>query len=154
MAQKVAAFLIPFALCSAVWLASQASRQASATGNPATLLPKQQASYSHLEDILLQILAEMRGIRSDLKVAVASGQVRTDGALVAQQRCSACHAEGNESKGDGVILLGRDGLPRNWSSLERRHIREKLEKGLMPPTGKLPPNELKAMLLLLERGQP
>lgn len=111
------------------------------------LTPAYQASFSPTDQLLKEILDEMRGLRSDLRVALVGGQVKTDAVAVLNQRCARCHQDGKAAGlGDGVILVERDGSVPPFSILEKRRILEQVRTGKMPKTGgPLAPNEKKAV---------
>jgi mono/diheme cytochrome c family protein len=99
--------------------------------NPQVLVPAYQASYSSSEDLLKQILAEVRGLRADLRAGGGGGAATLAG--VVQQRCAQCHTSGKEDRGGDFVLLEKDGKLAELSLNERRRLLRLVQKGEMPP---------------------
>lgn len=114
---------------------------------PAYLVPKYQASYSPVEDMLGQMILELRAIREELaemKQHIGQQRLATveQGELLFRNRCAGCHdAEVAEEKGGSTILVDETGSfqPMRY---QVRNIKRQIEKDLMPMTGnKFTPQE-------------
>lgn len=114
---------------------------------PRVLVPQYTATFSPTDQLLKELLDEMRGLRSDLRAALTQGQVKTDAVAVFNSRCARCHQDGVAAdRGNGVVLVERDGSVPPFSILEKRHVIEQIKTGKMPKVGgPLAPNELKAI---------
>ncbi len=115
------------------------------------LTPAYQPSYSLSDDLLKQLLEEVRGIRSELR---ASGIAKPGGTTLAgtlKANCAACHTAGvADQKGSGFILLEKDGSLAELSLAERRRVAKMVEQGKMPPPPKTLTDTEKKLLLGLK----
>ena len=109
------------------------------------LVPAYGPSYSPSEDFLKQILEELRGVRQELreiKGVMGGAPQGQEGALaVLSKRCASCHTDPAQ-KGDGFVLVEKDGVLAEFSLAEKRRIIRLVQKGDMPPSGKLPAEEV------------
>lgn len=129
-------------LLAAGWMSAQ-------QGQP-TLTPAYGAGFDAHADLMKQMLAELRGIRADLRLA--SG-VRQDlsAATVITSRCASCHAAAiADEKGGSFVLVERDGKPADLTPGFRRSVIRQVEKNLMPPGAPLPEAEKQAIRNLKE----
>jgi len=103
--------------------------------------------YSQSDDLLKQILDELKGLRQDVKALKAAPGAQQDGALgVIATRCLACHQDGTaEDKGGGFVMVEKDAKLAELSLAEKRRITRLVSQGKMPPSGKLPDGELKQL---------
>jgi mono/diheme cytochrome c family protein len=109
------------------------------------LVPAYQAAYSPSDDLLRQILEEVRGIRAELRMGPLG--LKQDGAGLLQGRCSACHQDGvADDKGGGFVLVEKDGALAELSLAEKRRVKRLVEQGKMPPGGGLPEAERKLVV--------
>lgn len=119
------------------------------------LEPDHVAAYNQTEQILIEIRDDLRGLRQDLRGALAKGEIRSDGAAVLRNRCATCHQDGAASKGAKTIVLvdREDGVP-GFSALEKKHILEQIRANKMPPNGPpLSEGEKKAVDVYLSSEQ-
>ncbi len=101
-----------------------------------TLVREYDAAYSPEQQLLKEILDEMRGLRSDLKGALANGQIKTDARAVINARCASCHKDGVvDQKGSVITLVEKDGSIPPFSTLEKKVILSEIESNRMPKTG-------------------
>lgn len=116
--------------------------------NSAALLPAYGPSFSSSDDLLKQILEEVRGLRKDVQGLKGGtpGQ-QQDGALgVVGTRCLSCHQDGKaQDKGGGFVLVEKDSSLAELSLAEKRRVVRLVQKGDMPPSGKLPDAEVKLL---------
>lgn len=114
------------------------------------LIPAQGGAYSSTDDILLQMLAEIKGLRQDvqaLKSAQAGQGQPQQGALgVIATRCMSCHQDGPaKDKGGDFVMVEKDGTLSELSLGEKRRIIKMTSTGKMPPSGKLSEAEVKSL---------
>lgn len=102
-------------------------------------------SYNPSDDLLSQILAEIKGLRQD--VQRLNGQqagTEQDALAVIAKRCLSCH-QSPADKGDGFVIVRPNGTLEDLSPGYRAAIVRKVQKGEMPPAGKLPDSEIKLL---------
>jgi len=111
------------------------------------LVPAYGPTYSASDDLLKQILDEVKGLRKDVQGLKAGQQPTQDGALgVVATRCLSCHQDGKaQDKGGGFVMVEKDGSLAEMSLAEKRRVVRLVGKGDMPPGGKLPEAEVKAL---------
>lgn len=105
-------------------------------------------TYNSNDDYLKQILEELKGLRRDVQSLKAGQQPSTqDGATsILATRCLSCHQDGKaQEKGGNFVLVEKDGTLAELSLAEKRRIIRMVQKGEMPPTGKLPDSEVKSL---------
>lgn len=109
------------------------------------LVPAYQTGYSPSDDLLKQILTELRALREEMKQAGFSRSLpATDLASILRNRCASCHQDPVAlTKGDGIILVEKDGSPSVLSVVERRAIVRVIDDGSMPKGSKLSAEEKK-----------
>lgn len=114
---------------------------------PTTLIPAQGPTYSTTDDLLLQILTELKGLRQDVQGLKNGQQPAQDGALgIIAAKCLGCHQDGKaKDKGGDFVLVEKDNSLAELSLAEKRRIIKMVETGKMPPSGKLPDNEVKVL---------
>lgn len=114
------------------------------------LVPAYQPTYSATDDLLKQILEELKGLRAEVRAGrPAQG---ADVASVIKTRCAACHvAKAADEKGSGFVLIEDDGALAELSLAEKRRIKRQVEQGRMPPGQPLVEAEKK---LLVEHVTP
>jgi mono/diheme cytochrome c family protein len=114
------------------------------------LIPAQGPTYSPSEDYLKQIVANTASIDKRLERIEAklgtSGQQQSGALGVIAARCLSCHQDGKaQEKGDGFVLVEKDGALAELSLAEKRRIVRQVTQGKMPPNGKLPDAEVKLL---------
>jgi hypothetical protein len=115
-----------------------------------SLVPSGGAAYSPTEDLLRQILDEMKGLRQDVRGLQGGSQQGGDGKAVLVARCLKCHSA---AKGDNFVLLLASGGKPPFSLREQKQIEGAIDGGTMPKDGTLTEAEKKALkefLLKLE----
>ena len=99
------------------------------------------------EDVLRQILEELKSIREELGGRIGGGGLSLE--VVAQQACASCHSEGKNPKG-GFIMVGKDGKVNPLLTLaDKKLIALRVQtddpKIKMPPEKKLTPSAIKVV---------
>ncbi|WP_149113028.1 cytochrome c [Limnoglobus roseus] len=120
---------------------------ATADHAPTVLVPAYGPAFSGSDDLLKQILGELKGLRGDVQ-AMRGGAVAPAGNAVGVigARCASCHkAETAEDRGGGFVLVEKDGTPAELSLSEKRRLVRLVGKGEMPPSGKLAEAEVKQL---------
>ncbi len=101
-----------------------------------TVAPAYQAGFNPQEDLLKQILQELRAMRSE-----KAGATQSFPQLLAQ-KCASCHTEGKEDRGGDFILLSKKGEIA-LSVNDLRKVKQKVISGQMPPASPLGEGEKK-----------
>ena len=100
-------------------------------------------------EVMLQILAELKAIRSELQ-ALKAGNPATAKAVpfdTLKRNCGACHnSKTAGDKGGELVLIDEQGKLGLLSRADRREILSRVSKGTMPPTGKLSEADKEAIL--------
>lgn len=102
------------------------------------LVPAYQSGYSATDDLLKQLLAEVRGLRQDVQSLRGLGTPAgvADGGALLKTRCASCHTEGKaEDRGGGFVLVLKDGAIAPLSLYEQRKVSEQLRAKKMPMGG-------------------
>jgi len=124
------------------------------TSTPA-LVPAYSASYSQTDDLLKQIVVELRFLRQDVQ-ALRIGGLPPNVPITAQaaiaNKCVQCHgALVADEKGASFVLVEKDGKSAELSITEKRRVVREVEQGRMPkPPITLTPEERTAILTLKE----
>ena len=142
MNTRVAVLLLLFVLCCGLLA------DASPLNKQETYIPAQGQTYSPTEDYLKQIATSVASIDKRLeRLEKAGTPAATDGwKTVVADRCLKCHQDGvAQDKGDGFVLVEKDGSLAELSLAEKRRIIRMVSQGKMPPSGKLPENEAKIL---------
>lgn len=124
--------------------------------NPPTYTPAYQTGYNATEDLLKQVVVELRLLRQDVQTLRVAGNVPQAGLTlqgVITIKCAACHRDGvAQDKGDGFVLLEKDGSLADFSLGDKRRIVRMVDKGLMPkPPATLSPEEKAVFQTLLPK---
>lgn len=153
MSTKTSVWLVGFLLVASVGLHVRSRVQANP---PLYVVPKYQAQFSSVEDLLSQMVLELRAVREELgQIRLQLGNqplaVTEQGETLFRSRCTSCHtAEVAEAKGGSTILIDEQGslAPMRY---QVRTIRKQLEKDLMPMAGdKFSPAEKQLAFSFLE----
>lgn len=111
------------------------------------LVPAYTASTTAEAILLKQILDELRGMRAEVKLVLASKANPADLKTVMTARCAGCHSvDKAEANGDSFVLIERDGSLSPLSVGQKRSLVRMVEKGLMPKNAALTPEERKVIL--------
>ena len=109
-------------------------------------VPAYQVSYSAQEDLLKQILIELKGLRQDIQGLTPNTAPASNGASLLGSRCAGCHQDGvAETKGGGFVIVEKNGTLAELSLAEKRRMVRLVTQGKMPPTGALSVAEQKAI---------
>lgn len=101
------------------------------------LVPAYGAAYSASDDLLKQILEEIKGLRKDVQGlrlgAAGSGNTLAD---AVGRHCVQCHAaQVADDKGGGFVLVEKSSTLADLSLAEKRRVARLVEQGKMPPAG-------------------
>lgn len=119
------------------------------------VVPAYGPTYSSSDDLLKQILEEVKGLRKDVQSLKQGAGQQQDGALaVIATRCLACHQDGKaQDKGGDFVLVEKDGALAELSVAEKRRIVRLTQQGKMPPTGKIADAEVKQLTEFFEQKE-
>lgn len=110
----------------------------------------QQPTQALSDDVLREILAELRSLREEVAAMREGRQPLTMPANVApvlNAKCASCHGlKVAEQKGAGLVLTDDKGQPWRLSGPEKRAVREQVTSGKMPKGGTLTAAEKAAIL--------
>jgi mono/diheme cytochrome c family protein len=126
-----------------------------------TTLPIYGATYSSAEPqqaatavTLAEILAELKALRADMAALRSPQQgggivqeLKANPIDVVKAKCASCHnPKTAATKGGELVLIGDDSKLSHLSRADRRAIIDRVNKGTMPPSGKLSENDKAAVL--------
>lgn len=126
--RAIVAFLLLIGIC---WIG------ASTTATPpGGYVPGPGPGYSPTDDLLKQLLEEVRQIRLELRVAGMAKENTLTKAVVVKNRCASCHNP--EKASGGLVLMDKSGNLAELSLFEQKHVAEAVSTGKMPPPEKGP----------------
>lgn len=127
--------------------------QTSAHGD--YLVPVAGPQFSPSDDLLKQILEELRGLRKDvqtLRLNQSPGELTV--AALAPKYCMKCHKiDVAETDGGNFVMFDEKGELVPFSVNESRKISKKVETNAMPPGKKLAEEEKRPFILLDPKKQ-
>jgi cytochrome c553 len=128
----------------------QPTKQQSYVAPSTALVPAYGGAYSSTDDVLLQILAEVKGLRTDVQALKSAqtgqGQAQQGALGIVATRCMSCHQDGvAKDKGGEFVMVEKDSTLAELSLGEKRRIIKMVTGGKMPPSGKLSEAEVKSL---------
>lgn len=116
-----------------------------------------QVQSQQRDDVLLEILAELRAMRAELSALRNPVQAQTLASAVpiVRQQCARCHSPAVADKdGGGFVLLTAAGELQPLSDRDRQRVHNRVRSNSMPPApAKVKAEEREAILKAFERSK-